>query len=589
MITAMACIAAVTSCSDNNADTPSTPQPQEEAKKDTADYTVIFWGNAGGNDHLTSKDMYVLAKNFQDGKIDNKKVNIAGMLKTTTAELEPRQNGEEIDWSKDSTIYFCSDTISKNPISAQLSEQAKDLLGKEQDKYTKEDFTNTGALRDTYDAAFATLNSKKYSVSYQMSNMDSLANFIQRSAKKFPARHYVLMLFGHGRGFSPTQDIPYTKVCLPDEYDNTYITADGLVNAVKKSGVETETLFTQCCLMGTLENMTAYSEVFHYGILSAEITGGGYFPEYLVKLTEAGDNEQKMKEKSKELVDYYVNVSSKDASFYTSHGFYDLSQMPQLLATVKEAAQWYAENYADKNLQYGIENAARGATVCYDTEYMDSVFSANRQTLREIALERHDISDVTPEDLKDAVSYLEYLTGKKVSTTMYQIGFCFSDLLKSTMESKEEDNIPAEKTAQIKAIYEKYMKALKAMAYIGTTLTPANASADYPYIYASPTINILALNEAYYTPLGGGDKAEEYLEALYQAIDDKNEGKMLELFAKLFEGNIFATIQPDVNITKANYQASAFDKQVGWSKFLEQIQFNPSLILNPVRREAYEE
>lgn len=540
------------SCSDKDAETGS---GSGSGDKEMADYTVIFWGMAGGVDQMAAPDMATLASNYQKGLI-GKNVNIAGLMKTSTYG----------DPSRDKTWYFDSEKINKTT---------------EDKSQEDEDY-----IESKYNYALETLNGREYGDAlYPLNNVDSLANFIKKTAQKFPARHYVLMVFGHGGGFSPVWDTPSTRACVIDGFTNKALAADDIVDAVKESGVKMQTLFTQCCLMAALENMAAFSQVFDYGILSAEVTVGGYFPEYLVKLTEAGDDVEKLKTKSRELVDYYVDEACSryndpnSCGHYTSHGFYDLTQMPQMMPILKEAADWYSSIYADTKMQEGIDEALRTSVSCINlgdgTQVLD--FFEKRKELQDIIAAGYESPDeFSTEELKEIyTSIYDLLDGNDA----LGYGFCMSDVLKQTAQAKD---LSDEQKAAVQAIYDKYMAQLKKMAYIRTTVKPRNA-ADYEYIYASPTINLFAMNEAKYVALLQGGK--DNIDNLVAAFEQKDYDKAEEICKEMFEGTPYAAEATLAEATH-NYISSVFDKQVKWSNFLKLLDFNPSVIINPDRMQV---
>ncbi len=553
------------SCSDSDPGQGAGSGTDGGSSKEMADYTVIFWGMAGGLDDFTSRDLATLASNYQK-KLIGKNVNFMGLVKTSMS-----HGMSNVDPSLDKTLYFDTDTINPTAVdnSVEPSKTGEGYLSYCQEKYNY---------------ALKTLNGREYAgTDYPLNNVDSLANFIKKAAEKFPARHYVLMAFGHGGGFSPVKDVPSTRACVFDSFnEGKGLAADDIVDAVKESGVKMQTLFTQCCLMATLENMAAYSQVFDYGILSAEVTDGGYFPEYLKKISEAGDNEEKLQTKSRELVDYYVDVATasyvdpENADSYTSHGFYDLRKMSQLTPILQEAAEWYAANYADTQLQYGIETALNSSVSCVNIGMESSTYYTYRKYLQDIIKKEYSSPDELPmEELEQLYTgiycYLEQ------SHYVFGYGFCMSDVLRQTSLSED---LPAEKRAEIKAIYDRYLTQLKDMAYIRTTMKPKNADANYEYIYASPSVNLFAMNEEYFVPLlqGGREKLNEMLDALEQKDYDTAE----QLSKQLFEGSYFANSITLENV-EYNYTSSVFDKQVKWSNFLKLLKVNPSIVFNPDR------
>ncbi len=555
---------ALVSCSDTDVDLsiPDTPEVEK------ADYTVIFWGMSGGNDLDASTDLATLAYNYQQGLI-GKKVNIAGLMKTALSKAFPGS----VDASYDKTMYFDSENIGTQMISKDEVDVEKLInLTTDEEKISK--------IKSNYKETFDALGGKVYGDTiYPLNNVDSLANFIKATAKKFPARHYVLMLFGHGNGFSIETDTPVSsRACVFDDYTDGLLSADAVVSAVRKSDVKMQTLFTQCCLMATLENIAAYSQVFDYGVLSAETTYGYYFPEYLVKLTQAGDDETKLQEKSRELIDYYVDRIEKldaieNVQSYTSHGFYNLRKADQLLSATREAADWFTANYTDNKI--ALEKALNSSIVNCEFEgeqkYVDSVRQV-RQYIQDVLNQK-----ITFDSREKWVDYAVTVV-KQMKTFVDYYAFSMSDVMRNAIQA----DLPQVKTAALEVIYDKYMTALKDMAYIRTTQKPSSADADYEYIYASPTINILSMNPDYFIPLPKYEEIDELAEQMYQAIRDKDWDKYDSAAHKMLDGTLYAEGR-DLTTAKSIYTSSVFDQKVKWSRFLELLEFSPSMGICPDR------
>ena len=544
----VALAAAFVSCRKSDAPDPAGPEAE-------ADYTIIFWGMSGTNDFGVAVDLITVAENYVTGRTaDN--VQIAGLVKTSVNLSDP--SAEDFD----RTYYFHSG----------------DTEGKTLDL----DSVDSNDVLDIYRNAFRILDGVPYAdTTYALNNVDSLAAFISRTAEEFPAKNYVLMLLGHGGGFSPAEETPLTRACLYDNYKNgDYLTADAVVSAAEKSGVHIQTLFTQCCLMGTLENIAAYSKAFDYGFLAAEETYSYYFPEYLVKLSAAGSEEQKMQEASRELVDYYVSTLADSPDAYSTHGFYDLRQTSGLLSVVKDIASWYSTNYPA--LQQKIDDA-----VC-NTIYCNNLKGEETETLRK---EREYLQALLNDDegvliLIGEYTYEEYMmeifdTMENLAYHSISYGFPLAHLLSTTLSELTSDESAF---LSLKSLEQRYKSAIKDMAYIRANPVPEGATGDYEYLYCSPTINIFAMNEKYFTPILGSQETYDAFVVAVKNNDPDTSGKLLE---EMFGGSIFANY---VSLEQAelNYTSSVFDKAVGWSSFLKKLQTNPSVLYNPDRREIDE-
>ena len=554
------------SCSDSETDPTDKKGEQADSTEkkdtlasDTADYTVIFWGMAGGDlDPAVVIDMNTLAKNYVKGRI-GKNVNIAGLLKTSKGLYRNIYQEDPIPEDSDKTWYFDSREISPDTLKSEDSRPA-----------------NAQLQRD-YQTVFKAFGAKEYADRfYPLSDGDSLASFIKRTAEAFPARHYVLLLWGHGTGYQPGDEDPATRGAVLDSYSPTHaftgLSAYELVKAAEGSGVKIQTLFTQSCLMGALENIAAYSRVFDNAILSAEVTTSFYFPEYLVYLSQAGDDEEKMKKASRDLVDYYVKENQAGMQGHTSHGFYDLTKTSQLLDVVKEAAEWYASNYGDADLQKKIDWALAHAVYCRSLE---------EDAIDECKIVRQYIYDKmegkTGTYTRDSlVKVFTAWTNRNSKFGGYSYGYCLSDVMRQTLEI-----LPEDKKVMLKAIYDRYMQTLKSMAYIKANIVPDKADSDYPYIYASPTINIFSMAPDYYIPLA--NEMNDEVTKMIDAMVEGNETTTSTLYHKLFEGSIQEACCPNMSVVVNMYKSSDFNLKTGWGNFLEKLKFNPGYYVNPDR------
>ena len=532
---------------------PVVPQEDEQI----ADYTVIFWGMSGKNDGGVANDMMTLANLYITGAI-GENVDIAGLLKTSV-----NLSDETAAAGFDKTYYFESgDKMTEKTLNA-----------------------NVETISEAYNSAFNVFDATPYAdTAYPLNNIDSLASFIQRVSKEHPAQNYVLMLLGHGGGFSPAEEAPLTKACLYDNYANSaYLTADAVVSAVQKSGVKVQTIFTQCCLMATLENIAAYSQVFDYGILAAEVTFSDYFPMYLALLSDAGSDKDKFVSNSAQLIDYYISTLADYPNEYTSHGFYDLTKAPQLLSTVGEISAWYNTNYS--KLGDPIEEALSKCIFCDNLPAGEDSLARKERALIQDIIAGEDVS-----------SEFEGLSGEEIFRKLINMmidlnynaisyGFPFAYVLECTINELEAAGYAAEKST-LEALGTKYMQILADMAYIRANAVPAGAGSEYPYLYTSPTINIFGLNEQYFRPLFGAHP-QESLDALMEAFNNDDEEAAGLLMEELFGGTPFAA-EVSLDQARTNYTSSVFDRQVKWSSFLEQLQMNPSVIYNPDRAQINE-
>ena len=103
---------------------------------------------------------------------------------------------------------------------------------------------------------------------------DSLTNFIKWAAKAYPAKKYMLILNDHGGGYRPDDDLPEatpanTRGLLYDDGNNSkHFTAKSLHRAITAANVRFETIYMWACLMNNLEYQFELQDLCDYVIAS---------------------------------------------------------------------------------------------------------------------------------------------------------------------------------------------------------------------------------------------------------------------------------------------------------------------------------
>ena len=126
---------------------------------------------------------------------------------------------------------------------------------------------------------------------------DSLTNFINWAAKAYPAKKYMLIVNDHGKGYTPHDELPATTpattrgLLFDDGYpvegqNNKHFTAKTFHRAVAAANVRFETIFMLACLMNNLEYHFELQDLCDYVIASTYIMpawGGALYdlPELL--------------------------------------------------------------------------------------------------------------------------------------------------------------------------------------------------------------------------------------------------------------------------------------------------------------------
>lgn len=573
----------VSSCKDDGITNENNePQPEDIEK---ADYTVIFWGAAGGVDFSIVRDLYDMLI-YRENETIGSNVNFVGTFKTSLAKSDvPMFKGT------DKTMYF--DLGKKNgcKLSASSDEFANELVSTLDSSYTKDIKVLASVVAaNAYKVFFENTNSKEVGdEQYPFYEVDSLSQFIQRTAKTHPAKHFVLVTLGHGNGFDIDADIR-TRSCVIDGDLERGLSAQDLAEAVDKSGVHIQTLLCHNCLMSQLENLPYFQQVADYAIISSEETSTRYLPEFVANLSKAGDDLEKMKEASRSTVDYYAKYwtdHKNELDATTSHGFYDLSQTGALMSVVKKIAAWYA-SAADTDSIF-INKVIYNSLYASDMFHIVAKMSKNQFDLfdlRKKYLEMYKPDEFTTWERNDVEQFLK--TSIILSKLPMTGGFIFSHIMYQSLRLKNEATAPNLDFDGLQKLYDEYISTLKSMAHIKAACADESIS-DYAYIFTSPSVCLVPFNSKYQrrgieqVNMENPYRYEEFVDEFYSAFHSGDLAKVNDLYNKYFVGVSYKT---PLDVVMQGYNNTLFDQQTGWSDFLKKLQCIPS-VLTTIERKDY--
>ena len=241
-----------TACSIDKVDNPVTPPEPEQL----AEYTILYYAHGGGN--LDYYALSMIADFYKANPDAYKKVNVVVQYK-----FSKPQNITELKYSFDAF---------------------------------SEDFGNK-TIRWTIDPAktFMEQASSQDNI-YGADNADitcpdSLTNFINWAAQKYPAKKYMLIMNDHGRGYVPHDELPEEPATTRGMiYDignkGKHFTAKSFHRAVANANVRFETIYLLACLMNNLEYQFEIQDLCDYVIASTYVMpawGGALYdlPEIL--------------------------------------------------------------------------------------------------------------------------------------------------------------------------------------------------------------------------------------------------------------------------------------------------------------------
>ena len=223
--------AVFTACSDNE----DNPTPDPTTPKE-AEYTIIFYGQGGKN--LDAGIMNNISQFFQGNTLTFKKVKVVGQYKFSTAE-----NMEECGIPEDYASRLGGNTY-RFVIDRKITDEDAWM----DDKYIYGE--------DNCD----------------ITNPDSLTNFINWAAKVCPAKHYMLIISDHGGGYQPHDDLPYlpaTRGLVYDDGNNkNHFTITSLTSALRAASIRLQVIYLDACLMNTVEYQFELKDLCDYYMAS---------------------------------------------------------------------------------------------------------------------------------------------------------------------------------------------------------------------------------------------------------------------------------------------------------------------------------
>ena len=227
LATVVCSITLLTSCTNDNADMPVTPNNE---------YTILYYGHGGGNREFIYLEK--IADFYNASSEAYKRVNVVVNYKFSTTENMIKQNyfeGDTCQTYGSKTIRWAIDPKKT------FKEQAYDPA------------TIYGA--DNAD----------------ITNPDSLANFIKWAVKTYPAKKYMLIVHDHGGGYTPNMELPETssattRALIGDDGNNHHFTAKSFRRALTTANVHFETIFMDACLMNNLEYQFELHDLCDYVI-----------------------------------------------------------------------------------------------------------------------------------------------------------------------------------------------------------------------------------------------------------------------------------------------------------------------------------
>ena len=479
-------IAVLTACSDIT-DNPA-PQPEQE---NLAEYTIMYYTGGAAD---VDAHMLTLIENFYKANPEAyKRVNVVIQYKYSTVE-NLSNSGLGAAYGSEFCTMFGSKTL------RWTVDPAKKL---------EEEAFNQGNI---YGADNADITCP-----------DSLTNFINWAARKYPAKKYMLVIADHGGGYLPSTDLPKTeatrtnRILLVDDGNNRKtFNVWSLSQGIKNANVRLQTVFMLACMMNNMEYQFELKDLCDYVIASTYTMpswGGALYelPELLsqpnVDIEKALDTYCKDDVKSWESEEA---GKSESTVFYTDLTLTRTANIDKLGTMMRQFVDRLCETYNN-----GTE--------------------AQKQA----------IDSCTARAVKVQENYPYYDVAKYMSSIMSALPEVYDISFYNQMEDAFNSCIAAQ--------------------YFSAYLTAHNYMVDYSVLLgAGGAHNYIMWNKnqetGAMTPMAGllfADNGEKYQFALVPT-DDSQSYKMENI---MLQGNWGGTLTN-------TYEQLAFDKAVGWSRWL---------------------
>ena len=283
-LVAIALLLASCTVNDDNPVGPVTPQ-------EPAEYTVLFYGMGGASTSGASAlDFSIVANNIND------------MFKAVN---EYGTNANVVVNYKFSPKYDAPYFAKYNLAGKHVEEGQKsfeDYKGQTY-RFAVEQGTN---IIDTFcDENLYGNQDNDYA------NPDSLTNFINWAAEKYPAKKYILVLSDHGGGYLPNTDLQYNKKrnIMNEAMYGTDFSVHSLKYALQGANINLDVLYMDACLMNNVEYLYELKDEVDYFIASTFLVPGwgGDYVALLELLNQNNDIESVLQQYPDRLAKFWAD------------------------------------------------------------------------------------------------------------------------------------------------------------------------------------------------------------------------------------------------------------------------------------------
>jgi hypothetical protein len=119
--------------------------------------------------------------------------------------------------------------------------------------------------------------------------VSTLSEFLSWGAHRYPADHYMVVIWNHGNGFADTRSVSPSDVCWDDNPTSSVLTVPQVRQALSSVGQSIDVLGYDACLMGMWEVAREMEGLCDYLVYSEEVVPGQGWP-YTTILQRLRDN-----------------------------------------------------------------------------------------------------------------------------------------------------------------------------------------------------------------------------------------------------------------------------------------------------------
>lgn len=173
-----------------------------------------------------------------------------------------------------------------------------------------------------------------------MSDPETLTEFIGWAADTYPADHYTLVLWDHGDGWKayPEDATPYKGALQDDSSSGSMMSLPDIASAIRLSGVHFDLINFDACYMGMYEIAYELSDLADYLVFSEEVTPSDGDPYNTVLAHLTGDPSMSGRELAALTASEYVSFYQGQDRTYATKSVVDTAQMALLHSQLAELA-----------------------------------------------------------------------------------------------------------------------------------------------------------------------------------------------------------------------------------------------------------